>query len=309
MPILKLNQISRYYAKNPVVNNLSFTINRGESVAILGPNGAGKTTTLSMICGLLKPSQGCIELNEEPLCAKNQKHIGLVPQELALYDELSVLQNFQIFSALYQLSTTQRNTRIQSLAHMVGLEEKLSATVKDLSGGMKRRLNIAVSLLHEPSLILFDEPTVGVDPQSRNAIFDNILELKKQGATILYTTHYMEEAEKLCDRVIIIDHGQLVVDESLHSLKQKLNTKVILHIDFTTTVHKEQLAQVWPNIDLKNIESTGTHVKIELQSIAQSMHALQQCQTGALMPSNFYIEQHSLESLFLHLTGKEQRNI
>jgi ABC-2 type transport system ATP-binding protein len=222
--MLQVNRLSKRYGERVAVNAISFSIARGETVGLLGPNGAGKTTVIGMISGTSRPDGGEVSLGGLSLSqAANalKRRVGLVPQDLALYEELSAWANLQLFGGLYGLRAAELEPRATAALALVGLTDRSTDRVKTFSGGMKRRLNIAGALLHEPDLILLDEPTVGVDPQSRNAIFDNLEELKRRGKTLLYTTHYMEEAERLCDRVLILDHGEILADDTVAHLKQQ----------------------------------------------------------------------------------------
>jgi ABC-2 type transport system ATP-binding protein len=188
---------------------------------LLGPNGAGKTTTVSMIAGLTAAERGEVLVNGQPLRGDTdpaKRRIGLVPQDLALYEELSARDNLRFFGALYGLSGKALDQAIAAALDLVELSDRARDAVKTFSGGMKRRLNLAAGILHDPDILLLDEPTVGVDPQSRNAIFDNLEALKRRGKALLYTTHYMEEVERLADRVVIIDHGRVIADDALVTL-------------------------------------------------------------------------------------------
>jgi ABC-2 type transport system ATP-binding protein len=222
--MLQVERLSKRYGQRVAVNAISFSISQGETVGLLGPNGAGKTTAIAMISGISRPDGGQVSLGGVSL-AQNanalKRRVGLVPQDLALYEELSAWANLQLFGGLYGLRAAELEPRAKAALALVGLADRSTDRVKTFSGGMKRRLNIAGALLHEPDLILLDEPTVGVDPQSRNAIFDNLEELKRRGKTLLYTTHYMEEAERLCDRVLILDHGQILANDTVAHFKQQ----------------------------------------------------------------------------------------
>ena len=203
------------------VDEVSLTVERGQTVGLLGPNGAGKTTIVSMLSGLITPDRGEVRIDGNRLHGDTDplKHkIGLVPQDLALYDELSARDNLRFFGALYDLRGAALDAAIAWALQTVGLEDRAQDRVKVFSGGMKRRLNLAAGLLHYPDLLLLDEPTVGVDPQSRNAIFDNLEQLKAQGKALLYTTHYMEEAERLADRIVIIDAGKVIAEDTVAGL-------------------------------------------------------------------------------------------
>jgi ABC-2 type transport system ATP-binding protein len=222
--MLQVDRLTKRYGERVAVNAISFSIAQGETVGLLGPNGAGKTTAIAMISGISKPDGGEVSLGGVRLAQDAnalKRRVGLVPQDLALYEELSAWANLQLFGGLYGLGASELQPRAKAALALVGLADRSADLVKNFSGGMKRRLNIAGALLHEPDLILLDEPTVGVDPQSRNAIFENLEELKRRGKTLLYTTHYMEEAERLCDRILILDHGRILASDSVAGFKNQ----------------------------------------------------------------------------------------
>ncbi|HEV3217693.1 MAG TPA: ABC transporter ATP-binding protein [Vicinamibacterales bacterium] len=203
------------------VDDVSLTLENGRILALLGPNGAGKTTTVSMIATIVRPDRGEIRVDGIALAGDTdaaKRKLGMVPQDLALYEELSARDNLRFFGSLYNLGGAELDRAVAAALEMVGLIDRARDRVKAFSGGMKRRLNLAAGLLHDPAILLLDEPTVGVDPQSRNAIFDNLEQLKKQGKALLYTTHYMEEAARLADRIVVIDHGKVIADDTLQGL-------------------------------------------------------------------------------------------
>jgi ABC-2 type transport system ATP-binding protein len=221
--MLEVKGLRKAYGDLMAVRDVSFSIGAGEVLGLLGPNGAGKTTTVSMICGLVSPDAGQVLIDGSPLLGDTdvkKRRIGLVPQDLALYDELSALANLRFFGALYDLGSAALDAAITSSLQLVGLSERARDRVGTFSGGMKRRLNLAAGLLHDPDILLLDEPTVGVDPQSRNAIFSNLETLKARGKALLYTTHYMEEVERLADRVVIVDHGNVIASDTLDGLQK-----------------------------------------------------------------------------------------
>jgi ABC-2 type transport system ATP-binding protein len=222
--MLEVDRLSKRYGDRVAVDAVSFSIAQGETVGLLGPNGAGKTTAIAMISGISRPDSGQVTLRGISLAQDAnafKRRVGLVPQDLALYEELSAWDNLQLFGGLYGLGAAELRPHATTALALVGLADRGTDRVKTFSGGMKRRLNIAGALLHEPDLILLDEPTVGVDPQSRNAIFDNLDELKRRGKTLLYTTHYMEEAERLCERVLILDRGRILADDTVAYFKRQ----------------------------------------------------------------------------------------
>jgi ABC-2 type transport system ATP-binding protein len=221
--MLEVRSLRKTYGDLAAVSDVSFTLRGGELLGLLGPNGAGKTTTVSMIAGLVVPTSGQVLIDGAPLSGDTDPkklRIGMVPQDLALYDELSALANLRFFGALYNLDARALDRGIDSSLRLVGLSERARDRVGTFSGGMKRRLNLAASLIHDPDILLLDEPTVGVDPQSRNAIFANLDALKARGKALLYTTHYMEEVERLADRVVIIDDGRVIAADTLAGLQR-----------------------------------------------------------------------------------------
>jgi ABC-2 type transport system ATP-binding protein len=224
LPALETEALRKSFGRIVAVDDVSFALERGRILGLLGPNGAGKSTTVSMIAGLVTPDRGEVRINGARLGGDTdpvKRKIGLVPQDLALYDELSAYDNLTFFAALYDLDGATRNQAIARVLDLVGLADRTRDLVKTFSGGMKRRLNLAAGLIHDPDILLLDEPTVGVDPQSRNAIFDNLETLKRQGKALLYTTHYMEEAERLADRIVVMDHGRVIADDTLQGLYER----------------------------------------------------------------------------------------
>jgi ABC-2 type transport system ATP-binding protein len=219
--VLEALHLRKAFGSLVAVEDVSLTVRKGEILGLLGPNGAGKTTTVSMLCGLTTPDRGEVRINGAALKGDtdpSKRKIGLVPQDLALYDELSARENLQFFGALYGMTGAGLERALMSALDTVGLADRAKDRVKVFSGGMKRRLNLAAGLLHNPDILLLDEPTVGVDPQSRNAIFENLEQLKAQGKALLYTTHYMEEAQRLADRIVIIDDGKIIAEDTVAGL-------------------------------------------------------------------------------------------
>ena len=215
---LAVRSVRKTYGNITAVEDVSFSAAAGETIGLLGPNGAGKSTTVAMIAGLTKPDAGEVLIEGRALQGDTdpaKRRIGLVPQELALYDELPARTNLRFFAALYGIDGAAADKAIDAALELVGLADRAKDKPGTFSGGMKRRLNLAAALLHDPQILLLDEPTVGVDPQSRNAIFDNLETLKARGKTLIYTTHYMEEAERLCDRLVVIDHGKVIANDTL----------------------------------------------------------------------------------------------
>jgi ABC-2 type transport system ATP-binding protein len=212
------------YGAKAAVCGVSLEVGAGEVVGLLGPNGAGKSTTVAMLCGLARPDRGSVSIGGEPVGEDRspaKRRIGLVPQDISLFEDLGARANLELFGALYGLERDVLQARVKAALELVGLADRAGDKPSTFSGGMQRRLNIACALVHDPDVLLLDEPTAGVDPQSRNAIFDNLEALRARGKALVYTTHYMEEAERLCDRVVVIDHGRVVASgtqEALHAM-------------------------------------------------------------------------------------------
>ena len=232
-PVLVCDGIHRRFGDLVAVDGVGFSIAPGETYGLLGPNGAGKTTTISIIAGILAADAGTVTVAGEPMhpsAMAAKRHLGLVPQDLAVYPDLTARENLRFFARIQGLGTEQRNVRIDEVLDVIGLRERADDRVGEFSGGMKRRLNIGVGLLHRPRLLILDEPTVGVDPQSRNAILDAVEVLAGDGMGVLYTTHYMEEAERLCDRIGIVDRGQLIAEGTSAQLVGALEADEVVRL-------------------------------------------------------------------------------
>jgi ABC-2 type transport system ATP-binding protein len=292
------------------VKGLSFAIRRGEIFGFLGPNGAGKTTTISMLSCLLEPTQGqAIVAGYDVVKASSEvkRRIGLVPQELALYPTLSARDNLDYFGRIYGLRGRELRRRVDEVLEMVGLAGRAKSAVKTYSGGMKRRLNIAAGLLHRPEVLFLDEPTVGVDPQSRNAIFEHVECLRNEGMTILYTTHYMEEAERLCDRVAIVDEGRIVALDTPRRLIADLGGGII-HLGVANGMADELLPQIQSLPEIKTVARFDGKVEIEAVRAQETLIRLLELfnQTDTDITALEVLEPN-LETVFLHLTGKRLR--
>ena len=310
--MLEVDHLKKSYGPVVAVNGVSLHASAGETIGLLGPNGAGKTTTVSIIAGLVRPDSGSVEIEGRPLTGDTdpiKRQIGLVPQDLALFDELTAQANLQLFAALYNLDGAAANRAIGEALELVGLSDRAQDRVKNYSGGMKRRLNLASALLHDPQILLLDEPTVGVDPQSRNAIFDNLEVLKSRGKTLLYTTHYMEEAERLCDRVVIIDHGKVVADDTLQGLYRLLPVTNLLVIELDNSKNGLRLPdlQALPGVHSAKLES-GT-LRVGLQDLAtEAPRVLEWLVERGHLYHHVSSERADLETVFLTLTGRSLRD-
>ncbi|HEX3722979.1 MAG TPA: ABC transporter ATP-binding protein [Nitrolancea sp.] len=231
--ILDVRDLHKTFGEREVVRGVSFHINAGEIFGLLGPNGAGKSTTINMLATYLKPTSGTATVAGIPITEgeRVKREIGLVPQEIALYNDLSAEENMRFFGEVYGIRGAALSARIDELLERVGLADRRKEKVDTFSGGMQRRLNLAAGLIHEPPLLMLDEPTVGVDPQTREAIFELAEQLRDSGVGILYTTHYMEEAERLCDRIAIIDEGHIVATGTLDELLAHRTAEPVVHVE------------------------------------------------------------------------------
>jgi ABC-2 type transport system ATP-binding protein len=310
--MLEVFELKKRFGATVAVDGVSFSVADGETVGLLGPNGAGKTTTVAMICGLLRPDAGEVRVDGRPLrgdADPAKRRIGLVPQEVALYDELTARDNLRLFGALYDLDRPNVDRASAEALELVGLTDRAGDRVKTFSGGMKRRLNLAAALLHDPQTLVLDEPTVGVDPQSRNAIFDNLEALKGRGKSLVYTTHYMEEAERLCDRVVILDKGRVVAGDTLRGLYKLLPAPNRIAVELDGPADGpwlDELRAVPGVIDARfdggvlNVGVTGltTDAPAVLGWLAAQGRGFSHVET----------ERPDLESVFLSLTGRSLRD-
>ena len=310
MTLVEVNNLSKTYGDTRAVDSISFEIQQGEIFGLLGPNGAGKSTTINMLCAYTEPTGGQIRIDTINVVAEPERvkpFIGVVPQDIALYPDLNGVENLRFFGRLYDIPADQLARRIEELLRLVGLYEKRKGRVEHYSGGMKRRLNLAVGLLNEPRFLLLDEPTVGVDPQSRNKIFEFIQTLNAQGLTILYTTHYMEEAELLCHRVGIMDEGHIIALDTPQSLINTLGTGII-HIgvrdgDGGLMAQLRALPQVRA---ITHQDGTLIVETVDAQRALLDIIGLFN-ETDTPMTALEILEPN-LESVFIQLTGKQLRD-
>jgi ABC-2 type transport system ATP-binding protein len=311
--ILEVKDLVKKYGDFTAVKGISFDIKEGEIFSLLGPNGAGKTTTISMLSTLYAPTAGEATIGghsiiKEPMAVRNL--IGVVPQELALYDDLSARENLVFWGQMYGLSGKILKMRVEEVLEQIGLADKAKNRVKTYSGGMKRRVNIGVGLLHKPSLLFMDEPTVGIDPQSRRAILDSVKALNQQGMTVLYTTHYMEEAEELSDRVGIIDHGELIGMGTQAELNRQVGEKdtLVLHID--ENQNGETLAGALRKIHgVLKADITDHTVALIAQEAEEIMApVIITANELGIKIRSVDIQEPNLEAVFLSLTGRALRD-
>ena len=299
--LIQADSIVKAFGSHVAVDNLSLDIQQGETLGLLGPNGAGKTTTISMLIGLLKPDSGSISVcGFDPSNRSTKSKIGVSPQSLSLYEELTGQENLQFFGKLYGLDSATLRKRVDEALELSELADRKNDRVSTYSGGMKRRLNIAVALLHRPEVLLLDEPTVGVDPQSRNHILQSIETLSSAGLTVLYTTHYMEEAQRLCDRIAIMDHGKLIAVGSLNDLLDQHAGSSTVEVTVDSQVDATLLHEQWQQIQIDGS-------KLSFQS-DQPLVDVGRLAPMGLNVQSLSVHKPSLESVFLSLTGRSLRD-
>ncbi|MBD3375082.1 ATP-binding cassette domain-containing protein [candidate division KSB1 bacterium] len=306
-PVLIVEHLHKAFDSLQAVKDVSFRVNPGEIFGLLGPNGAGKTTTINMICSLLPADQGAITINNMPVSTHNsslRQRMGVVPQDIALYEELNALDNLSFWGGLYGLSGEKLKSRQKELLSKVGLQDRAKEPVSRYSGGMKRRLNLAIGLLHDPDLLLLDEPTVGIDPQARHQMLDLIRAEANKGTAILYTTHYMDEAEQLCDRLAIMDHGQLLAMGSLSELETLVGERRILKIGGTFDQDwVNKLISTLSDVQLLTFDPAQITLSVPFDmAIGQILTVLQE---QGLVVEHLDIKNPNLDSVFLKLTGRE----
>lgn len=309
--VLEAKSLRKSFGDLRAVNGVSLHIASGETYGLLGPNGAGKTTTISMIAGLLQADGGEVRVGGDVITPKAvgpKARMGLVPQDLAIYPDLTGAENLAFFGRLYGMRGSDLKARIDRVLEVVGLTDRANDLTKEFSGGMKRRLNIGIGLLHSPELLILDEPTVGVDPQSRNAILEAVEQLSGAGMAVLYTTHYMEEAERLCDRVGIIDQGEIRAEGTRRELVQLVGQKDRVSIQGNGPV--AEVVRALANADGVSEATSDDHRIVLLVEDAGSRLAslLSRASSAGWSVTGVEIEEPNLEAVFLHLTGKALRD-
>jgi ABC-2 type transport system ATP-binding protein len=310
-PILEALGLVRHFDDLVAVNGVDVEIAEGETYGLLGPNGAGKTTTISMIAGLLKPDQGTVNVDGHRITTSStagKGSIGLVPQDLAIYPDLTAAENLSFFGRLYGMSGPPLASRVDEVLEVIGLVDRSDDLISEYSGGMKRRLNIGIGLLHKPRLLILDEPTVGVDPQSRNAILESVGNLSVDGMAVLYTTHYMEEAERLCDRVAIIDEGEIQAEGTRRDLVSLVGEKD--RITIAGAGDLAAAAEAVSSVGGVTGASATDHLLDVLADDASSIlpQILARITNAGASITGVQVVEPNLEAVFLHLTGKALRD-
>ena len=297
MNAIRVDRLKKSFGDVIAVDDVTFEVRPGETFGLLGPNGAGKTTTINMIVGALRPDSGQVRVNDQddPTRPEVRRSIGVAPQSLALYTELTGEENLVFFGRLYGIKKEKLAERVEWALAFAGLTDRRKHRAGTYSGGMQRRLNLVCGLMHDPRVVVLDEPTVGVDPQSRNLVFENIEALKREGRTILYTTHYMEEAERLCDRVAIMDRGKLLAMDTVHNLLRQHGGPATVEIEFDDRPSGlEALGGAWD----KGRWRVQTESPVALLGKASAAGQL----------ANVSIRRANLEAVFLNLTGRSLRD-
>jgi ABC-2 type transport system ATP-binding protein len=309
--VLECRGLRKRFGELEAVKGVGFQIAEGETYGLLGPNGAGKTTTISMICGLLEPDEGEIVVAGQPMTMRSvgaKAEIGYVPQELAIYPDLTARENLRFFARLYGLSPAEADERVEKVLAVIGLADRAGDQAKTYSGGMQRRLNIGIGLLHRPRLLVLDEPTVGVDPQSRNAILESVEQLSAEGMGVLYTTHYMEEAERLCDRIGILDLGEVKAEGtraelvSLVGQHDRVRLEGAGDLDAAVAACRELDA-----VRAASAQDGGIQLIVDAaRSVLPGL--LETVARAGVAVKAVEVDEPNLEAVFLHLTGKALRD-
>lgn len=315
MVMLDVHNLEKKFGSFHAVNDISFVVEKGEAFGLLGPNGAGKSTSIHMISGLFPPSAGEIYVAGHSMIRKPkvaQRHLGIVPQDIALYPTMSARENLQFWGKMYGLESKGLRQRVDEVLEIVGLTDRAKDRIETFSGGMKRRINIGAAILHHPDLLIMDEPTVGIDPQSRNHILDTVKQLNETGMTIMYTSHYMEEVEFLCSRIGIIDHGKLIAIGSIKELREKIGNRSRIILTLRAPVEEEDFIphvcgalqiDCSNDIGLENDKIIVFHTEPQM-ILSDLVHVV--AQKGAIITA-VHIVEPNLESVFLHLTGRSLR--
>ena len=309
--ILKVKGLVKRYKELIAIDHLDLSVKEGEIFGLLGPNGSGKSTTINCILSLLEYDKGEIEIFGKPMSPKAyeiKKQIGIVPQDVAVYESLTVYENIDFFCGLYIKDKETRKKYVQEAIDFVALNDFVKFKPNKLSGGLKRRLNIACGIAHKPKLIFFDEPTVAVDPQSRNKILEGIEELRDKGATVIYTSHYMEEVEQLCDRILIIDKGHTIAEGTVDELKGMIKKSEIITIEVAGLDNKA-LDMVRESNNVYSVSYENNQLKVEAGSGKHNViDIVNLLQDKGYKMKKIFSEQPTLNDVFLELTGKQLRD-
>lgn len=306
--MIEVRGLTKYFGEFKAVNNINFSIKKGDIFGFLGPNGAGKSTTINIMSTILQSNSGTvfidgINLKENPDACK--KLIGVVPQEISLYNEFTAYNNLLFWGKLYGIPLKELKQKILTILDLIGLLDRKDDLIKTFSGGMKRRINIAAAILHNPKILFMDEPTVGVDPQSRNRIFEVVQALNKQGMTIVYTTHYMEEVERLCNKIAIIDEGTIIAQGTLTELQKESSIEEKIEIQFKS-ISKTQFKAFKEKFPSSILKKSTISIACDVQKELATL--IGYCNNLDLIIEDVQIKKVNLEAIFLNLTGKQLRD-
>ena len=310
-PAIEVKNLRKSFGENQAVKGVSFAVEEGEIFSLLGPNGAGKTTTISMLSCLLRPDEGdaCVMGHSIRTDAMGVKSVlGVVPQEIALYEDLTARENLTFWGKMYGLRGSTLKSRVNEVLEVIGLTDRAGDRVGKYSGGMKRRVNIGVALLHKPKVIYMDEPTVGIDPQSRRNILDSVVALKNQGMTVLYTTHYMEESQELSDHIAIVDHGKMIACGTHDELVKLVGQQT--RIDLTVNLESVKVSDAWRTIEgVKHVTLAEEKISVLADDSNKVLPRLFDAATSySARITSVEIREPNLEAVFLHLTGRALRD-
>ena len=310
-PTIEVLNLHRSFGETKAVQGVSFDVRPGEIFSLLGPNGAGKTTIISMLCCLLRPNEGDARvmghsIRSDPLDVKSV--LGVVPQDIALYEDLTARENLTFWGKMYGLRGAALKARVNEMLDIIGLRDRANERVGKYSGGMKRRVNIGVALLHKPKVIYLDEPTVGIDPQSRRNILDSVVALKNQGMTVLYTSHYMEEAQELSDHIAIMDHGKLIACGTHEELVKLVGQQT--RIDLTLNVEASRVLGAWQTVEgVARVSAEEGTISVLVEDSNRVLPRLFEAATRlSARITSVDIREPNLEAVFLHLTGRALRD-
>jgi ABC-2 type transport system ATP-binding protein len=311
VPAIEVLDLRKSFGENHAVQGVSFEVSQGEIFSLLGPNGAGKTTTISMLSCLLRPNDGDARVMGHSIRSDQngvKSVLGVVPQDIALYEDLTARENLTFWGKMYNLRGSKLKSRVDEVLDVIGLRDRASERVGKYSGGMKRRVNIGVALLHKPKVIYMDEPTVGIDPQSRRNILDSVVKLKDEGMTVLYTTHYMEEAQELSDHIGIMDHGKLIACGTNDELIQLVGQQT--RIDLTLNANVENVMSAWQRVEGVSQVSAEDGVVTVLVNDSNLVlpHLFEAVARLSARITSVDIREPNLEAVFLHLTGRALRD-
>lgn len=309
--LLEATNLAKAYGARRAVDGVSFQLRAGQTLGLIGPNGAGKSTTVGMLCGLLAPDAGSVRVGGQqvgPGASQAKRRIGLVPQDLALYKDLPAFDNLMLFGALYGVPRALRRERATRVLEQVNLLDRARDRPSTFSGGMKRRLNIAAALMHAPALLVLDEPTVGVDPQSRNAIFDILEGLKAEGCALVYTSHYMEEVERLADHIVVIDGGKVLADDTPTGLQRRLPSQAALRVELAGAPEPTMLEGLRAMAGVTHVHSDALQLEIGLAHAADALPVMGWLERSGCQALGFATARTRLEDIFLHLTGRSLRD-